>query len=330
MTISKVILSHPYSGSLYAYFREQETKRPSEEILSHPYYRTLYGKNFRKYTDFVLTLSLLYPNIILPPADAHLPSIHKYRGSGQDGYYNPDLGLITSWEDRGEINVEIHEKVERDLNDKVILKILQKVPRFSKEQILLDTHVDMYLASKYQCPIICSGGRKQIITRLVELDDMDTDVVRSSSIEMLQEYMKISGLLFDPKNIEVLYALKADKEIKEYAEGFVKIMHGFSGSQDTRKQLLILIREAMNKAIIANNISGVFDVISNFLGIIGIGATNPIVSVADLTADGISQIAQKRSIKQEWFQFGPEVKKFLSLAEFDLAIEKELKELDNK
>jgi hypothetical protein len=89
MLPSKIVLSHPFSGSLYAFFTEQMAGSDFLH-LDHPYYKTLYGKSFREVRDITLTLTTIYPKIILIPADNHLPDTFIH---GSDEDYDPDLGI---------------------------------------------------------------------------------------------------------------------------------------------------------------------------------------------------------------------------------------------
>lgn len=72
----KVLISHPFSGALYAFFTEHLAEyrtRPPGPREPHPYYRTLFGDRFPEYQEVALTLALLFDEIVIVPADSHLP-----------------------------------------------------------------------------------------------------------------------------------------------------------------------------------------------------------------------------------------------------------------
>jgi len=68
MKKSKIVLSYPFSGSLYAFFTKEVGKQNVSGMLSHPYYKNLFGRNYEKLYELTLTLSVLYDEIIILPA----------------------------------------------------------------------------------------------------------------------------------------------------------------------------------------------------------------------------------------------------------------------
>jgi hypothetical protein len=326
MKPDKIILSHPFSGSLYAFFTEQ-IAHAVDDNPHHPYYRTLYGKNFRELTDLTLTLTLLYRNIIIAPADNHMPDSEQCYDHKSREYANPELGIYSDWGDRDDVIEDIEEKVQKDLKDGVIQTVLRRVPQMAQRQILIDTRYEMHLASQHQCPVLCSGGRRRIIQRLVELDaaEKQVDFVAGSSIQMVEEYIDISGLMFNPKSLDALYDLRTDKDLRGYADAFVSVMHNFRVEKDVRSRLLLLIRESLDKANLADKISGFFDITSTVLNMVGlIPIVGPAVTVGEIGASGVSSIAKRVQRRQEWYQFGPQVQRLLSLDQIRSTIEEEL------
>ena len=154
----RVLISHPFSGALYAFFAtyQEYRLRPPQPREPHPYYRTLYGDAFPRYQEMALTLALLFDEIVIVPADAYLPRCHWRENNT---YYNPDLGLRTEWD--FEIQRQLDEEMVQDLQDEGIRSVLRKVPPLARQQILRDSRHEIYLAQKYGCPIVCVGGRRR-------------------------------------------------------------------------------------------------------------------------------------------------------------------------
>src|SRR6266542_4066710 len=113
-----VILSHPFSGALLAFFDAQlQGGRHATAASYHPYYRTLYGDDFQKWTDISLTLLLLFEHVVIAPADNPMPDHAKYAAGGV--YNNPELGLVPSWDDFLKAREGLDESVTQDLQDPV-------------------------------------------------------------------------------------------------------------------------------------------------------------------------------------------------------------------
>ncbi len=131
----------------------------------------------------------------------------------------------------------------------------------------------------HDCPIICSDGRRLLIQRLLQLDVIEGKVqlVDASSIRAVEEYVDISGLILNPRDLDALYTLKTCRDLRTYAKGFVEVVHGFRNEPDARRKLLELMREAIAKSEVAANAKGIFNSSSTVLSFLGLV---PIVGTA--------------------------------------------------
>lgn len=75
---NKVILGHPFAGSLYKFFENQLSEYPHKEPIQHPYYRDLFGRSYDYWNDLTFALFTIFDEIIIPPADANIPDYNKY------------------------------------------------------------------------------------------------------------------------------------------------------------------------------------------------------------------------------------------------------------
>src|ERR1700759_5840763 len=128
-----IILSHPFSGSLYAFFTEQERGEKIPEKIGHSYYETLYGKNREKFRALAVTQLLMYEKVFIVPADNDMPDSHQNFSDGK--YENRELGLYTDWGVYKKSREQIERQVELDIKDPVISGILMKVPEYPRRQI---------------------------------------------------------------------------------------------------------------------------------------------------------------------------------------------------
>src|ERR1700752_4720414 len=228
---------------------EPVTPRPH-----HPYYRTLYGDHFPKFQELALTLTLLFDEVVLVPADAKLPRDKELES---DEIRHKNLGLVSSWD--FEIRRSFEGAVERDLLDPVISAILRRVPKDSRRQILLDTRHEIFLASKYSCPIICYGGRRAIIESILKRDSQEIDTYNALSLTFAEQYLDIVGVIFNPRDFEILCALKQNKEMRLYAHSFLSAMDSSVAKRPTRHEMLFAMRHALDSRELADRISGMLD-----------------------------------------------------------------------
>lgn len=328
MNQNKIILGQPFAGALYAYFHKQ--LKPEYGLpLDHPYYATLYGRNFAQLTDLTLTFTLLHPEIILVPADEVMPDYRQYL-SGSD-YYHPDLGFSSSWSDALSIKDELDESIDRALGDSVVMSMLEGEVEHACKQILRDAYTEMYLADKHNCQILCSDARKDLLRRLIALDSdqRSEKFIGSQQIEITRQYIKLSGLLFNPATLDILYELKSDKDIRTYANSFRNVMNDIHPSGDVRKKLLTELRAAMEKAEISRRVSGYFNNTSTVLSVVGlIPILGNIASIGDLATDGLSRASGRYAEKLEWYELGNRIRSVTALHEIRKAIETELGDTD--
>jgi len=323
-----IILSHPFSGSLYAFFTEQAKGYKIPDKVGHPYYQTLYGKHHAEVRDLALTQLLLYDKVFIIPADNHMPDVEDWEQSNSPGMYTNDkLGLYTDWSIHDEQRDVIVKQTENDLSDPVIKKILTKVPQHSKQQILQDCRLEIALANRYECPILSAEGRSSIIKRLCDIDQSpinNAKNVNSKIITATETYMNIIGLTFNPTNYELLYEYKQDKEVRTYAKAFRDVVSNFQNPIDARTELLKLLRENIEKQSLRKITSGVIDVSSIILSIAGLFQPyGTYFSLGSLAATGANKLLEI-SARRRWHEFGPRIKKITDLKSIEKKIEKEL------
>ena len=110
----KAILAPPYSGTLYAYFDDCMSihSRGHREAMGHPYYKNLYRMYTEHTKDIALTLSVLYDQVIIPPADAAQP--------------DKGLGFSINWDEFSDLKKVWKEKLEIYKSD-VICELPEKL-----------------------------------------------------------------------------------------------------------------------------------------------------------------------------------------------------------
>ena len=316
-TNTKIVLGHPFSGALYAYFdKELNEGRFIESSRYHGYYRTLYGKHFDAYIEIALTLSLIYDTVIVPAADTTFPDYEKYQSNGE--YYNPEFGLYFTWRDEANQRHIISEKIERAIADKGVSALLWNIPKPVHEQIIAEVYFELSMANKFNATLFTIGKRQALAKRIAEIENEATpELSQKNKIKVISSYLDITGLLFQPMNIESFYYLKTEKELRGYSTSFLNIMEDFTSRNPVKvkEDLLLLIKEAMSSDKLNSKISGVFEgssAIMNYVGLIPIAGT--VAGMVGIGTDLLARGVNKLNEKHKWFELASQIERIKSKA----------------
>lgn len=255
---NKIILGHPFAGSLYKFFENQLSEHPFEEPILHPYYRNLFGRSYNYWNDLTFALFTIFDEIIIPPADANIPDYNKYIVN--DTYTNKELGLYFSWKDS--FTDEIHEQVAKDLEIPYIFNFLQQYSNEEKEGILEYVRLYIKLSQKYNCPVLCGGEYQKLFFYLTNSsesylsDDVFSDNV---NVAFTQTHLNLNITAFNISSLDTLYELKSDKEIKAYAKNYRKIIHQYGSTTKTETEIKKLLQISLSKNMFYNKASSILD-----------------------------------------------------------------------
>jgi len=321
--LTKIVLGHPLSGALYAYFdKELNEGRHIESSKTQSYYKTLYGKHFETYIDIALTLSLIYDTVILPAADNAFPDYEKYESNGE--YYNPEFGLYFTWRDEANYRYTINEKIQRAIADLEVSALLWNIPKHVHEQIIGEVFFELSMANKFDATLYTLGRRQAIAKRIAQIEnDKSTEFSEISKIKVVSSYLEITGLLFQPMDIQSFYYLKTEKDLREYSNSFLKVMEDFlaDNPSEVKRELLLLIKEAISKDKLNSKISGVFEgslTIMNYVGLIPVAGT--IAGLVGIGSDLASRGVEKLNKKHKWYEFASQIEKMKSLERINAAL----------
>lgn len=317
----KVIVSHPSSGALYAFFAQFNKNRLGDVTTRdpHPYYRTLYGDNFPRYQELALTLLLLFDEVVIVPADAYLPGGDRT----EDGYFNAELGVRTAW--RSELLRQLDDEIRQDLEDKEILRVLARVPPQSREQILRDTRYEIHIAQELDFPIVCVGGRRRIIELILQREVAKARLHDLPKLRMTEEYLRMTGPVFSPTDIDTLAALRGDRELRSYAGAFMSAMERFPDSPNVRVELLKAMQSAIESATLSKRIAGVFEGTATALNVVGlVPVAGTVATIAGLASETAAKVLERRERSQRWFEFAGQIRRVASLKGLERRISQEL------
>jgi hypothetical protein len=320
---TKIVLGHPLSGALYAYFdKELNDGRNIEISKAHSYYKTLYGKYFETYIDIALTLSLIYDTVILPAADNSFPDYFKYLRNGE--YYNPEFGLYFTWSDDANYRHIVDDKIKGAIADKEVSALLWNIPKHVHEQIIGEVYFELSMANKFNATLFTLGRRQALAKRIAEIENEKTpDLSQTSRIKVVSNYLEITGLLFQPMEIQSFYYLKTEKDLREYSTSFLNVVENFTPENQTniKRELLLLIKEAISKDKLHSKISGVFEgssTLMDYVGIIPYAGT--VAGLVGIGTDWAARGVDKLNKKHKWYELAPQIEKMKSKQRINAAL----------
>lgn len=296
---NKIILGHPFVGSLYKFFENQLSNHPHEEPILHPYYRDLFGRSYNYWNDLTFALFAIFDEIIIPPADAHIPDRHKY--TVNDTYQNKELGLYSSWKDS--FTYEIREQIAKDLENVFIHNLLQQYSSKEKEGILEYVRLYINLSQKYNCPVLCGGEYQRLFAYLTNANEtyISNNLADNTNVSFTQTHLNLNVAAFNISSLDTLYEIKSDKEIKLYAKNYRKIIHQYGSTTKTETEIKQLLQTSLSKNLFYNRVSSILDTSSlvcsyaGFMPIIGVP-----FSVLSIGGTHLSKVFKNN--KYNWYQ----------------------------
>ena len=308
--MNRIILGYPFSGALHAYISDQLMGKDShtKAIGRHPYYTTLYGRDYKKHIEQTLMFSLLYDEIYFTPADNVWPE----SALTDSREHHPELGLRADWESYGRLFNDDSGIVSNYLEDTEIKKLLGEVfriPKDSWKMVMSSILFEYFLSRELRCPIMCSYGRRKVLERLVEIDrpSLHPSAMQQAKIEVVGNYLDITGLLLAPGNIDNFIKLKGDKHIREYSNSFLNMLGEFQArpGEQVRERLVTLMSDAMETESISQQVVGLMSWAGKLMRIVGLHQLSFLPSAGSLAANHISDGAR-------WYSLADEVKRFES------------------
>lgn len=296
--MTDVILGHPYSGALYAYFADQLQGEYSHTKTAHSYYKTLYGKNYDLYVEISLNLLLLYRNVWVCMADNPLPETASRMA---DRSCIPEIGLNLLEHNSIDYQKRRHylDCLCEDYAIGHMLGTRMRIPKNSWWQIL-DSAIDEALFSaKKRIPLICSYGRRQVIKRIVEIDrpSLEPILPELQHVKFIETYRSITGLAISPTGLDDLLQIKFDHAVRDYGDKLLDVAFSASSLDGVVDEFQVarLIQESMDNEVIAKRYSGAFRWAGNISRII----QEPVLGIAAAAANQISSIGSTEG----WYAF---------------------------
>lgn len=297
---NKIILGHPFAGSLYKFFENQLSHYPHEEPILQPYYRNLFGHSYNYWNDLTFALFTIFDEIIIPPADTYIPDYNKYIVN--DTYRNKELGLYFSWKDF--FTDEIHEQVVKDLEKPTIHNFLQQYSSEEKKGILEYVRLYINLSQKYNCPVLCGGEYQKLFAHLTIPNETYTSnniITDNTNVSFTQTHLNLNVTAFNISSLDTLYEIKSDKEIKLYAKNYRKIINQYGSTTKTETEIKKLLQTSLSKNLFYNRVSSILDTSSLVCSYAGL---MPIIGVpfSVLSIGGTHLSKAFKNNKYNWYQ----------------------------
>ena len=293
-----VVLAPPYSGTLYAWFHDcladREYYKGHESWMDNSYYADLYSQYTEQTKHVAIMFSVLYDYIILPPADAFQPREDK-----------ANLGFQTKWDEFDEWH-QMEKITKHYTNNPKLVRLLRTKEPWHVEELLAELRYCIRKSRELNCPIFCGQGTQQIINLMNRIDEENISKDTSNQIQFVENYLNLSGFMFNVNDLDILGVIKSDSKIRRYCNQFAKILEKRMDSSTTEADLKKLILESINQDDISKHIRGVLNISSLLLSIVGlVPVIGTPLSVASLTSTGIEKGLSISA--PNWYELAPRV-----------------------
>lgn len=326
--MTAVILGHPYSGSLYAYFNDdlQEPGSSRERADGNSYYKLVYGKRFAELRELALTFLMLYDKVWLIPADNPLPESSLAPGVRE---HIPELGLHFD-DDLFQRCMDSYFGKAYDvyLSDPAIRKILgaiMRIPKHSWSHVLRTAQYESLLSVKERCPLLCSFSERLLIERMLEIDkpSLHPQMPSEHNVEFIQNYREIRGMALAPRTSDQLMLAKPDKQVRSYAKNFLDVAMS-AGDDDImdKRRVAMLLREARETERVSKHSGGVLNWAGSFFRAIHEPVTASLIGAGGVAANYFGDQAG-------WYNFNGSIDRAISESESDAMIDSIIGEYEN-
>lgn len=313
MTLPNAIVpGFPYEGGFYWLLGEVTKRHP----LSHGYYLSLYGIEAEKMAVRSAALACLFERIELASADHALPDYAKYVTG--DDYYHPELRLAMSWQDR-EWSKEGEAFARFASRTRILDKHFATHPLFSRNQdarrhFLCRLVQQIRLAIRRNAVIVGDDFFQSVYSTVAPhikafMDDSAGTLPSGITLAINHSTLAVTGLDFAPSNFDAFAAVRASKEVSDYAASFRKAIGKARDSSDPHDTLLDLMREAMDSERVSELAAGAFQSTGSVLNVVGmVPVLGTGASVGSIAADIAGRAAAAQARHERWYLLGPKMK----------------------
>jgi len=309
---SIVVPAYPYEGAIYWLLGEPTTRHSQ----SHPYYATLYGPKPEQVLPKAGALVALFQIIELASADHDLPERQRYRTG--DSYFHPELRLSVSHKDF-EWTGEAKSLAEFCFKSRLVDNLFAGVPLFSgnrglQHHFLSRLVLQVRLAIRLNALLV--GDRFfQSVYRAVGpyikqfVDDTPGPLPEGLTLELSERTIAVTGLEFAPASFDAFCAIRASKQISEYATSFRDAISKARTSSDLDSGLLHLMKQALDSEEIARRASAALQATGSVLNVVGlIPVAGTVASIGSIATDIAGRAADAKARKHHWYLLGSEMK----------------------
>lgn len=332
---NRVLLAPPHSGVLFWLLSSSALNRSIRSSFNkeHPYFgmyggyfKNVFGQNPTKILDEVISLTLLYDELLLPPTDIHLPG---YEGS-PGRYEDKELNIVMDWQWRLEVSKLLGQTKVTDwlLSSPKIQQLLQNTP--DKYEVAWNCVVLLYISQRFDASIIGDKITIQLlktVKSVLEYKFTNPDeLVPEKESAVLTNLFDIAGLCFCINDIDEYRELRNSKPLKCYGDALKNFLNDIPEGKLGEKYLYESLMETIEREELANKISGGLSISASLLGVASlIPVVGTVTGLIGLPLDLGSRAAEQIAGKKQWWALAPEISRTLTKHR----IERKLKELSD-
>jgi hypothetical protein len=201
-----------------------------------------------------------------------LPEHRSYQTN--EGYFNPHLGLRTSWSDFGKARDWLEEQVRKDLEIPTVVATLPKNPD-ARRFILERTNLQILLALKYDAKVLAGRGFFKTLEAKFA-NSLNAETFKAEQTEspvkpkLLSDYFDISCFEFRKLNYDRIVALRSDKPVKIYAKRFNQTLDEAVDAKNPTKFFFSKMEKTMQRKDILGQVESGFSTGGTFVSLAGL------------------------------------------------------------
>ncbi|GBG15694.1 uncharacterized protein NMK_3305 [Novimethylophilus kurashikiensis] len=281
--------------------------------MGHPYYNTLYGADDYQHRDLALCFLMLYDNVWLAPADNHMP---RSRTSPHDKKHIAELGLHADWDDFHPKDYQAHHQYIQFLTKQSSVATLLggrlRIPKENWDQVIEYALYEASLSARKRIPILCSPGRRALISTLVQIQAPSLHPLFSpnSEVKFVDTYRAVTGLALAPKSLDHLMDAKPDKAVRKYGQALIDAAQNSNQMiLINEKSIAIAALEAINTEEVSNLYAGRLNWAATFLRMLHQPAAALAMSFGSHLASSGADVAG-------WYEFQGSIDQAIDKKEF--------------
>jgi hypothetical protein len=250
----------------------------------------------------------MYEEVWMTPADNDWPESNI----DPDGRaFIPELGLHADWDDFRQSTSGVDGRfVDTMLAEPRLQAILRamKIPERTWHILVASALYEANLSARTRVPILCSPGRRALITTLIDIQQpsLHPQFTGKPEVEFVDIYRQHTGLALAPKSLDHLMEVKRNPAVRRYGDAFLAAAEASYGNElSTEASMAEAILSAMDSEATASMYSGQLNWGATLTRLAKMPLVSPVLSLG-------SWIYEKKKDAAGWYEFRGSIEREIS------------------